>query len=243
MNVNRRVMALAGIVIVVVATVGIVVVLDPWGTELHFRQEYTGGEDTKVLLTIWSLRDCNLTVSFVNDTSLLFDIQASLYEPSDTLSVTHESSDYWLIEGRGRQKRIDILLGTGVCYDINIGEGTNLNTTITVGNGAIIDGQSIKALHTGVVRFSFREQNEPDIRSGFGVTLGFQPYTPTALVDIDLPNNMDGELRAGDSPISFVAISGWYSRGFGKYSTATHEGNHLMEMVCNCESVLARLID
>lgn len=240
---DRRLKALVGIMIVVVASVGFLAFMNPWRTEFHYRVAHTDVGQTETKLYIRHLKDCNVTISFLNDSSLLFDVSVRLYSPTDSVSFIEWRENIWKIEGSGRQERVDIVLGTAVAHDVVLQGGEALNTTITIENGAVLGGQVWKVYQTGIVRYSFREQNGLDIRSDFGVQIGSSEYRPVTLLDIDLPDSMDGELLAGDSPISFVAISGWYSRGDGTYSTATHEGNHEFAIGCTCTSVLARLID
>jgi hypothetical protein len=195
------------------------------------------------------LKDTNVTISFANDTSLLYRIDAELYDPaSGSVTVDYASINVHLvhIEGTGPQRRVDVVLGTAAKYDITIQRCENLNTTVRYGNGAVLNETWFSAHQTGIIRIAVDEDDGLTTHGGMAIDAiiprGSQGQLHV-LLDIDLPEGYDGELLTNNAPISFVERVGWGYYGNGVFATAGTMEDPWIGIGCICTSILARLID
>jgi hypothetical protein len=235
---RKQLIALCVIVIVIgVAGVGFVLLSTP----THYEREYPAESSKYVRLGI-SVEDCNLSISFRNDSTLMYSIDVEVYSDSDFKVNYREGVEYHSIQigvfsgqmptGPARLKSLDIILGTAATYQIVAG-GNNLDTSIVYGNGAKLgqfgngvdysdDDVIYKA--TGSVQFTF-EDDVDFSGGGLDVMLtgmgGIVNYLDSAILDIDLPEGMDGRVCFFDSVMS-VDNNGWIPYP-NKYQTGTDQ--------------------
>ena len=120
---------------------------------------------------------------------------------------------------------MSLVLGTGLPYTLDVWGETALNTTMIFDNGAILDeiewrGDEISYYATGILRLAITENVTVNERARFYFQTG--PRTPDiVLLDIDLPDGVEGYLELGTTPASFFTLDGWYFRGAGRYSTTS----------------------
>ena len=218
-----------GVIVIVIGVAGVgFLLLGPLGTPTHYEQEYPVGSSKHIMVFI-GLVDCNLTISFRNDSTLLYSIDVELYSDSDFRVYYSEWSEYHAVKinkfegemstGPARLKSVDIVLGTAAQYVIGVG-GENIDASISYGNGAKLGYHSDGVEYTdddfifeasGSVRFTF--ENDVDFSSGgLDVQLsssgGPLDYLGSAILDIDLPEGMTGRVSYFDSAMS-VDNNGW----------------------------------
>ena len=146
---------IAGIVIVVigVSITGVLFLL-PRTTVQYHKTTTADYADYKV--GIYNVRDCDINVSFTDDPTLLYtmtietDGSSNFYLHEDsyqTLLNYYQASGVQWSGDEVSVKNIDLVLGTGKVYKIDIW-GTQLNVTFNYGNGAIIGENSFVWLHS-----------------------------------------------------------------------------------------------
>jgi hypothetical protein len=218
-------------------------------TQFHYEASYPAGDTRKVTFYLRDLKDTNVTISFANDTSLLYRIDAELYDPaSGSVTVDYASINVHLvhIEGTGRQRRVDVVLGTAAKYDITIQRCENLNTTVRYGNGAVLNETWFSCRQTGIFRVSVDEGDGLTTYGGMviGARIPEGSVGPLyVLLDIDLPTGVEGRLRTNNAPISFVERVGWGYYGDGIFATAETMEDPWIAIGFVCTSIVARLID
>ena len=243
---NRKMKAVAVVVVMTVATVGVVLVVNPFGTRFHYEQPWPSGGARWGSIRIYDLEDCNVTVSFVNDSSVFYRLDVELYNPTfASLAFTITSSI-----GRGlrftaisRIRSVNLVLGIGTQYYISFNCGTaNLNTTIIYSNGALI-GDDARLIYeaSGILRFAFTE-NVNFTEKGMECVLGL--FSPgTVYVYVDLPDGMDGRASLGGDNVYTTELSGWYYRLGNTYSTAITVHEPLLDLTAHGTTVYASLYD
>jgi hypothetical protein len=215
-------------------------------TQFHY-EEWHPEPSRRILMYIRDLKDANLTISFVNDTTLMCRVDVDLYDPqSGSVRLVREVANQINLESTGRQKRVEVVLGTSDRYNIHIQNGENLNTTVRYGNGAVLNETWFSAHQTGIIRIAVDEDDGLTTHGGMAIDAiiprGSQGQLHV-LLDIDLPEGYDGELLTNNAPISFVERVGWGYYGNGVFATAGTMEDPWIGIGCICTSILARLID
>ncbi len=248
-SLTRKQTAILLILIVLGGGAGIFWFYESNRTQFHFEQTYPAGDTRKVILAIAEPRDANLTISFVNDTSLLYRVDAELYDAqSGSVRMQYDEVNVHSLHlyCEGRQRRIDIVLGTATWYDVTIWRGENLNTTIRFGNGAVLNRTDVDIYQTGIVRIAVDEHDGLTTIDSLYVTVrrpsGFTGSS-LVLLDIDLPEDYDGKLYTHGAPISFVERVGWGYLGNDIFGTPRNEDHPLVVINSVCDAIIARLID
>ncbi len=171
------------------------------------------------------LEDTNLTITYRNDSSLLYEVDFTLYEPAtfDQAMTINPVLEHWLfLEAKMRIQSMTVVLGTGLPYTLGVWGETALNTTMIFDNGAILDeidefGDDIYYSATGILRLAITENVTVKEWARFHFDYPICPEI--VLLDIDLPEGVEGYLELGTTPVSFSVLDGWYFRGSGRYST------------------------
>ncbi|MHA1943598.1 MAG: hypothetical protein ACW96M_04290 [Candidatus Thorarchaeota archaeon] len=228
---NRRI--IAGVVTaLIIGSVGAYLLVFPLGTSFHY-QKVTTADNAVYLVGVKNIRECEVTVSFTNDSSLLYSIDIEMYGlASSTVFYIYEDEVSTLInfyDGPSRTdwsgeevrvKKLDIVLGTGKAYNVQIW-GTNLTTTVTYSNGALIGQDSYVRYRAdnGTMTFSYDGSAVDDETLGDPLTptrltadLGREAYTGYQLayveVDVDLPYFYYGDADFITETLD-VTYSGW----------------------------------
>ncbi len=244
--VSRKHAALVVMVIVVIGA-GSFCLYESNRTTFHFEEEYYGGRPARIFMYIRSLKDANVTISFVNNTSLMCRVDVELYDPqSGSVRFVREVGNQVNLEFTGRQRRVDIVLGTAVQYDLLIHLGENLNTTVWFGNGAVLNNTSLEAYQTGIIRIAVDENDGLTTHGSLSMGGGIPRLAEGplhVLLDIDLPEGYGGRLTTYGAPISFVERVGWGFYGNGVFATAATVEHPRVTVGFSCTSIIARLID
>ena len=246
---NRRMKAVAVVVVVTVATVGVVLVINPYATQFHYEQAWDSGDARWGSIRIFDLEDCNVTISFVNDSSVFYTLDVELYTPtfaSSAFTVKDSEGLYGVglkFTATSRIRSMNLVLGTGTQYDISFYCGTaNLNTTIIYSNGALM-GDDARIIYeaSGILRFAFTESVSFSDK-GMECVIGLY-FSGTVYVYVDLPDGMDGRAFLGGDHIYTTELSGWYYRLGNTYSTAVIVQEPLLDINAHGTTVYASLYD
>ncbi len=243
---SRKRGALTISMLVIVAGVGVYWVYESTRTQFRF-EEWNPEPNRRILMYIRDLTDANLTISFENDTSLMCRVAVDLYDAqSGSVVLVREVGNQVNLESTGRQRRVEVVLGTAAKYDLYIQRGDNLNTTVRFGNGAVLNRTDFDAYQTGIIRIAVDEHDGLATYDSLFVYAG-HPYgiagSLLVLLDIDLPKGYDGRLHTNGAPISFVERVGWGYLGHHDYGTPGDWKEPLVSISCECDAIIARLID
>ncbi|MHA2322760.1 MAG: hypothetical protein ACXACG_14025 [Candidatus Thorarchaeota archaeon] len=248
---NKKGFAGAVVVVVIVSGLGAILWLGSSPSiEFHLEAEVELPRYANFTLFLADLLDTNLTISFVNDNSLLYRIDMVLYDPSspseafdlDTQSYTSIHRFFTLV----RVRSMNVTLGTGCTYDLAVW-GTNLSTSITYDNGARARSE-LRYEASGLLLVRITENMTiMDNHNQFDIYTGISNDPLQAFyLDVDLPDGYGGQLNRGHIsdlvPISFVERVGWTSDEWGVYSTVD-ESPLIKFATPHCEHIFARLID
>ncbi|TFG04090.1 hypothetical protein EU538_12845 [Candidatus Thorarchaeota archaeon] len=248
-SLTRKQTAILLILIVLGSGAGLFWYFESNRTQFRFEAVYPEGDTRKVILALVTPRDANLTISFENDTSLMYRIDAELYDPgSDSVRFEHDRVNVHSLHlyCEGRQQRIAIVLGIAAKYDITIFKGENLNTTVRYGNGAVLNETWFVAYQTGVLRIAVDEHDGLTTHGSMLIGGGVPESIDGPLylmLDIDLPDGYGGRLSTYGIPISFIERQGWGFYGNGVFATAATVERPRVTIGLACTSILARLID
>jgi hypothetical protein len=247
-NMARKLMAGGTIIALVIAVVSGILVFEPFST--HYEAS-VHKNNTRAFFHIDEPEDGNISIGFVDDPTLLYSIDFEQHPFGPRPYMSYFGNRDWptVVVGvicNGPVNSIDIILGTGVSYDIVV-RGSNLSTIITYDNGALVGGNYYNHYASGTLLFNFTENvnvtadnMEVDFKSISG-NLETDPLH-IAFV-IDLPDGMDGSIKLGRANyFNIVDSTGWWHRGFDIYSTAvTIESPALVIDGDHTSSVLAWL--
>ncbi|MGQ4911596.1 MAG: hypothetical protein ACP6KW_05445 [Candidatus Thorarchaeota archaeon] len=237
----------AAVVMMVVVSglaVGLLVVL-PLPSLLHHYEVKVQEGRNFFAVTLSDLEDTNLSITFVDDPSLLYTMDIALYEPATPAEAYgyHPTSSYYpLLEAKVRIRSLNVTLGTGVEYFINL-DGINLNSMIIFDNGAISEGYTLNYQGTGRLDLVLTENITltRDISLSVGGRDGFN-YMTFLHLDVDLPPSVGGSLFFSDATIAFTENVGWEYDGISSYRTPS--GSPRIEIyVGRCHHIYARLHD
>ncbi|MHA2265999.1 MAG: hypothetical protein ACXAEN_26695 [Candidatus Thorarchaeota archaeon] len=242
---ERKYIAVCVVAVLTVASVAVILVLDPFGTHyeasMQEQYQYAG-------IHIEDMRNGNVTVSYVDDPTLLYSIdfvQASSgprpYIYSNTLQS--DAPNIQLICD-GDVDSVDVVLGNTIAYHIVI-LGINLTTTVAYNNDAVIGANQQPSRFTydasGTLEFIFSESVN---YTSWGLEVRLNDGNGDLYVglDIDLPDGLEGslDLRNADS-FNIVDQEGWWHRGNDLYSTAVLIEEPALVMYAKATVVLAWL--
>ena len=227
---DKKLVAFA--LVLVLCSVGFYLLLFPVGTSFRFAKN-SPADNEAYLIGVKNIQDCVITVSFVNDSNLLYDIDIEMYGFSSiTVFYLYEDEystllNYYTGPNRAewtadevRVKSLAIVLGTGKAYNIAIA-GINLTTSFTYENGALIgqdsyvsyypDGGSADITYNGsdVDSSTLAEYLAPTrIEFNFGTGGAGGLALDSTLVDVDLPYFSYGDVDINADTIEIVT-EGW----------------------------------
>jgi hypothetical protein len=204
------------------AALAIIFVTNSLGLTFHY-EEYVNSEDLEeVLFVITDIQDANVTIRFENDPSLLYRLDVGLYPWSEGHSIQTEDKGYITdvtLKGNGRIRSVDLILGTGVFYQLHVtpGVGSMLNTIVTYDNGALLyyHKSDFQYVASGSLRFNFKEN-----ASFVGTHFDAKIQCDDLELNIDLPVDTQGCVDFGSAVLTFES-HGWMYKGIGYYGTCT----------------------
>ncbi|MHA2149808.1 MAG: hypothetical protein ACXAAN_14255 [Candidatus Thorarchaeota archaeon] len=215
---NQRLVAV-GLVVVIVFSVSAYFIIFPTTTSFQYQRDSTA-DNQDYIVGIYNIRDCEVNVSFTVSSTVFYlheDSYRSLLNYYEGSSLTAWSRE------EVRVKKLDLVLGTGKAYKIAVW-GTNLTTTVTYSNGALIGQDSYFQYRSDngsiFVEFNGDEVDDSTLGSSsdpvrHDFDLGRQDFDDLQLtyaeLDIDLPYFYYGDLDVIAAIID-VSITGW-SRG------------------------------
>lgn len=209
------------IVIVVVGATAAVMLIPQSSSTYHLEAAYLVGERTPVGLSFSGVTDCTLDISFVDNPDLLYAIDVWLYEPLLPSSAFHltltddrdqSGAVSVLFEGVARIKCLQVVLGSGVPYNILVASPcSDMETTIVytnnmIGTNATLDysatGSSLDLTFTEDMIFSER---------GMDVTVGETALADTVYLSVNLVDGVNGRAVLS-TPLTIHQNTGWVNR-------------------------------
>jgi len=221
---RRRSVAVAVVLIVSISVFIVFIGLPLTQTSFHYARQYPSSETRRVMVHLYDLdyTSTNVTVSFLDDPTLLYSIDVIQYYPGLYHLVYFYDGAPWDqtllfvgICGNGNEQvaSVAITLGTGTYYALEL-DG-RLNVSVNYDNGAWLRGQEV-VVSCGGGRFEFTLGEDVnftdsglDVQTGLGTDL---------FLDIDLPDGMNGKLELPPAvDFAYSEMVGWslISSGYG----------------------------
>jgi hypothetical protein len=212
-----------GIIIILGISVGAVILLNQFATNFQYVQYYTQNYD--YYLEFWHLEDCNVTVKFVNVTTLVYKLDIEQYESGEAFeyetTITEDNRFFMFFRGLQRFKSLTVTLGTATGCNLLFHKGVNLNATVTYDNGAVLGGREFIFLSSGNLNFILTKN--VNYESGFKVFIGGASVDKHRAdyvnLDITLTDGLNGKLAFLDGNFtppcnySVLEMDGWDYRG------------------------------
>ncbi|MHA1812898.1 MAG: hypothetical protein ACTSYX_05615, partial [Candidatus Thorarchaeota archaeon] len=218
---------LVKVVVVLVVLGGLFYVFNPFRTHFVYDGRFGAGDERQVFLNFQGLRDTNVTVRFVNDTSLMYHLELDLYDPSTKVEwIIGTSPTYHdaMLRLHGRARALTVLLGTRSPYGF-VFSGAHLNMSMVYDNGAVLGDNIIRFSFSGRLYLTLTE----DVVVRDGPSLYFLGKgTATSNIQrldltVDLPEGLDGYAKFGTYSLkkNYVILhqEGWNYEGYDIYST------------------------
>ncbi|MFW9795321.1 MAG: hypothetical protein ACFFEE_13520 [Candidatus Thorarchaeota archaeon] len=246
---KKDLIAIGVIIIVAVSAIAAFVVFtrqlipDQWG--FQFEREVTATTPDRILFRV-NAEDTDLSISFVDNTDRLYSIDVTPYENSTEAHIGFDmQDDSWMIMfTTGQQESVDIILGNGCFYYVQILGSSYLNTTIVYSNNSWVNGTAFSYTPSSSSGFEghLTLKIQDDIVTDG--TTGFEgQITCTTLnLEIDVPDQWGGVVNFYDSNVTFIELTGWFE-WFGRYMTDNSDDDvALIDLEVHVEEVLARLV-
>ena len=230
---RRRSLTAAIVLIVTISMFIIFIGLPLTQTQFHYVRQNPSNETRRVEISLYDF-DCtttNVSVSFLDDPTLLYSIDVTQYYPGRYHNVYFYEGAPWDstllfvgINGIGEEQvaSVDITLGTGTSYNLEF-DG-HLNVSIAYDNGAWLRGQEV-VVRCGGGKFELTFSEDVNFTdSGLDVHTGINT---NLFLDIDLPDGMNGKLSIPyQTDFAYNEMVGWSltSSGYGTpsiYSTSS----------------------
>jgi len=253
--VNRKVVAVGITCVLAVSVTAIVLVIDPFGASFHFEWRDKAVGTGVVQFTLGKLRDSQLSISFVNDTSLLYSLDVTLFSPAFMNSVftfiSHPSNpDYAILdfEASAPTRSVNLVLGTARGYFLTI-TGTNLTSSVKYGNGSLltakaadwVDPSTLWYDASGTLGFEF--QNDVNFTTrGLDVQIGFHGQKPDSVnVNVVLPSGLRGSFYYYSQTSISIALGGMWMQYTGFCKTYMGDSEPTLHMSVRSSVITAVL--
>jgi len=215
---NRKAVAVV-LVLIILGTGSFLILFPRSSNSYHFEEQIPEGDVYRYSIWLKDIRDCTLNVSFIDDPDLLYNLDIGLYEshPEDSafdLSITDYGGTYRIyqvsFEGKVRIRTIQLILGSGVPYEIVV-SGSDVNSTFVYSNNAVGSDASLYYSATGSnVNLIFTE-NMSFNESGMEITVGSDAQTDYVNLYVDLPDGIYGGATFRE-PLYLQSNTGWAFR-------------------------------
>lgn len=247
-SMRKEMIATGIIVIVVVSIMGVFFFLGtqfiPTQRGFQFERNVTPTTPKRIFFSI-SAEDTDLSVSFIDDDDLLYSIDITPHENSTEASIIIDTNlESWgIMFATGQQESVDITLGNGCFYNLQISGDSYLNTTVVYSNNAWVNGTSFGYFpHSsqgfdGHLTLRILDDIITDGTTGF---IG-RVNCDTLNLEVDVPDQWGGIIDFNDVNVTFTEISGWAEQ-FGRYKTEnSYEDVPLIDLNIEVEEVIAKL--
>ncbi|MHA2065953.1 MAG: hypothetical protein ACXABY_16400, partial [Candidatus Thorarchaeota archaeon] len=214
----------------------------PTESGFQFERNHTIATPNRFFFQI-KAEDANLSIVFEDRADLLYSIDITSYDDSSEarLRIQIEEDSWGIFLTADRQESVDITLGTGCFYFINIINSSGLNTTITYSNNAWVNGS---ALTYGVDDSDLTLRILDDI--GVNNTTGFIGYIrcKTLNLEIDVSEQWRAYVDFYDSNLTILEMSGWNTSGGeqGYASIPVTLDSHRITLDVHAENAFAKLL-
>ena len=245
---KKEMIAVSIIILVVVSVVGVVFF---WGAQVipdqggfHFERDVTTTTPERIFFRV-NAEDTDLSITFVDNADLLYSIDIVPYENSTAAYLRFDMhQDSWgIMFSTGQQEFVNITLGNGCFYNLQICGDSYLNTTVVYSNNAWVNGTAFGYFpHSsqgfdGHLTLKILDDIVTDGTTGFVGRVTCDSLN----LEIDVPNQWGGIIDFNDVNVTFVEISGW-TEYFGRYVTDnSYEDVPLINLDVEVEEVFARL--
>ncbi len=214
---HRKKQAVFVIVVVLGSTAGYFMFMNPYGHTFSITMIKNPNEYF-FFFSLGNLHDTNVTIVFVNESSLFFRMRVELYAPNlmqDAFELKFDSQPQMVyLNAKVRIKNIDVELGNSLPTKFFVG-GINVNASITYSNGvplSNVEKMGFGSLYyeaTGTLWLTVLE----DVNPSKGGLEGHIQNTDDLHLYIDLRDDMQGFLSMNDYYRYYaMRIDGWYLR-------------------------------
>ncbi|MFW9919255.1 MAG: hypothetical protein ACFFED_06635 [Candidatus Thorarchaeota archaeon] len=228
---DKRILGMLIVCILVSAGVLAFVTSYPLSDTFTFERSFNG-DALPVRIDIENMKDCELTLEFIDDNALMYRIDVEFYEMHRlnldfTFRHISESRHYIGLDGSGlRIRSIHVLLGSAAPYDIGFSGGLSDNVTCfaTYSNQACLGGTFLCAFLNSTLSFNLTS----DVKSinGYAETMLFlgasNRYLDSITLNVDLKDAVNGLAYLRNESLQ-VSCSGWMytydHNGESRYST------------------------
>ncbi|MHA1948516.1 MAG: hypothetical protein ACW99G_01845 [Candidatus Thorarchaeota archaeon] len=187
--------------------------------------------------------DTNISITFVDREDLLYSINVVPHSNSTEAGISFDlHDDSWGINFRTtRQELVNITLGTGCFYFINMIDISNLNTNIIYGNNAWLNGSALR-YSSEDSNLTLRIQNDISVTDtpGFDIDITCDTFN----LDIEVPEEWNAFVDFHDSNLTILEMTGWRAL-LGLYGYRTDlifDGMPSIEIDVIAEEAFARLL-
>lgn len=197
----------------------------------QFEQSVTISTPDRIYFQI-SADDANVSVTYDDRADLLYFINVTGYPDSSEAHIRFvKNSDSWgIFFTANRQESVDIVLGTGCFYFLNV-LVSNTNTSITYSNNAWVNGSAF--MYSGGDDSDLTLEITDDIRTTDTVGFTGTVRCRSLNLEIDTPFEWNGLIDLNHSNVTIMEESGWveliFEYGVVK-TTIDYEGNPSIEL-------------
>jgi hypothetical protein len=245
-DLKKRIITTALIVVIALSALGFGVFLlsqdSIEDTGFIFERAVTSSTPNRIFFQIRA-EDTNISIIFDNRADLLYSIDVTPHPDSAEARIRIDTNDdSWGVDlSASRQKSVDITLGSGCFYFINMVDISNLNTTIVYSNRAWLNGSAFRYSDESS---DLTLQIHDDIR--VTDTIGFEGdiTCETLHLDIDVPHQWNAFVDFHDSNLTIEEMTGWIALlgDYGYRTDKVHDGMPEIDIDVYAGEAFARLI-
>lgn len=200
---RRKAIGFLAAIVIIIGILGLVNIINSIPETYYYEARLPENNTRDTRFTIAGVNDANITISFIDEPGLWYRMELTHYTSGKRHSVENVTTPSFLplrvqVTSVTPLKTINIVLGTDAVHSLYI-SGSNLNTIVTLDNGAKISGSRCRFYGTGIFRFIITE-NINYTTEGMDVEVGdffLNEESPELVIlDIDLPAGMNGHLSS-----------------------------------------------
>ncbi len=247
---RRQKLEIISVAVIGVIIIGIVALPTlPFGSWKGWYKFTLGGEIvfTDIELNILEFESAEINIHFTTDPSI--DFQLDYYANNiDDLSVTSYSRGVtnYSIRGSSEVEILDITLTNDIIYEINIGESTNLSTTITYDENSLMDMAYFSyKVQGGTLDIIMMEETNFAGEDVSIISVWFSEEPDIVKLDIALHEDVGGYAFLSYTENIDLSIDGWYvgMTADGKYPdyATTQRSGYQLAIYVLCDLISGSL--
>ncbi len=213
---NKAAMVL---ILLVASAIIIVVSMPPTASEFHLEQELTTEYTNPVSITVEGFSGCNISISFAEDSGLLYSLDILLRRPAPLNSVIQVvkgdgSVDFIAIYGNSQiVSDVQLVLNSDVPINLAINNGLNIQADVEYSSGANISGARFDFYEsTGILSFVMDSSVIHTSDDVFYMRVGQGGDTWPEVLDINVTLSSDiygWVYLQGDEELVTNSVDGW----------------------------------